>query len=296
VAGMRRCHVRDGAAVCEYFAWLENQLKRNQRVTEISGADYLEQCRAAQDDFVSLSFDSISSVGSNAAIIHYRPQPETDRQITREEIYLLDSGAQYKDGTTDVTRTYHFGTPSAFERESFTMVLKGHIELASVVFPNGVKGHMIDSLARKHLWERGLDYLHGTGHGVGSFLNVHEGPCGISPRVSAVEIPLEEGMILSDEPGYYHDGSFGIRIESLILVVKAKTEHNFKDKGFLTFAPITMVPLCQNLFDPSLLTAREIEWIDSYHCEVRDKVGQYLKERGKTEAYNWLIKETAVMS
>jgi len=296
VEGMKRCHVRDGAAVCEYLAWLESQLKHNHRVTEISGADYLEQCRASKEEFVSLSFDSISSVGSNAAIIHYRPEPETDRQITKEEIYLLDSGAQYRDGTTDVTRTFHFGTPSSFERNSFTRVLKGHIELASVVFPNGVKGHMIDSLARKHLWESGLDYLHGTGHGVGAFLNVHEGPCGISPRVSAVEIALEEGMILSDEPGYYHDGSFGIRIESLILVVKAQTEHNFKNKGFLTFEPITLVPLCQNLFDPSLLTAKEIEWIDSYHTHVREQVGTYLKQNGKTEAYNWLMKETKLMS
>jgi len=296
IEGMRQCHIRDGAAVCEYLAWLQNQLKRGHRVTEISGADYLERCRAAQEDFVSLSFDSISSVGSNAAIIHYRPQPDTDRQVTNDQIYLLDSGAQYKDGTTDVTRTYHFGIPSDFERSSFTRVLKGHIELASAVFPNGVKGHMIDCLARMHLWTAGLDYLHGTGHGVGSFLNVHEGPCGISPRVSAVEIALEEGMILSDEPGYYHDGSFGIRIESLVAVTKAKTENNFKEKGFLTFDPITMVPLCQNLMDASLLTAKEVEWIDSYHTRVRDLVGPYLKAKGKAETYNWLLEETKLMA
>lgn len=296
IEGMRQCHIRDGAAVCEYLAWLQNQLKHGERVTEISGADYLEACRSAQEDFVSLSFDSISSVGSNAAIIHYRPQQETDRQVTKDEVYLLDSGAQYKDGTTDVTRTYHFGNPSAFERSAFTRVLKGHIELASVVFPNGVKGHMIDSLARMHLWSAGLDYLHGTGHGVGSFLNVHEGPCGISPRVSAVEIALEEGMILSDEPGYYHDGSFGIRIESLVLVTKAQTENNFKDKGFLTFEPITMVPLCQNLMDASLLTAKEVQWIDSYHSKIRELVGPYLKSMGKSEAFDWLMNETRLLA
>jgi len=296
VEGMKESHIRDGAAVCEYLSWLEAQLDKGERVTEISGADYLESCRSSQVDFVSLSFDSISSVGSNAAIIHYRPETTTDREITKNSIYLLDSGAQYRDGTTDVTRTFHFGNPTNFERDAFTRVLKGHIELASVTFPNGVKGHMIDCLARKHLWEAGLDYLHGTGHGVGSFLNVHEGPCGISPRVSAVEIPLEEGMILSDEPGYYHDGEFGIRIESLVLVVKAKTYHNFKEKGFLTFEPITMVPLCKGLLNPQLLTPKEIEWIDDYHSRVREKVGDHLKQNGKMMAYQWLVKETALLS
>lgn len=296
IQGMKEAHVRDGAAVCEYLAWLEQNLKEGKHVTEISGADYLEECRRSQDNFISLSFDTISSVGSNAAIIHYRPQPETNLTITTEEIYLLDSGAQYRDGTTDVTRTYHFANPSAFERDAFTRVLKGHIELARAVFPNGVKGHMVDCLARMHLWSAGLDYLHGTGHGVGAFLNVHEGPCGISPRVSAVEIPLEEGMILSDEPGYYHDGSFGIRIESLVLVKKALTEHNFKEKGFLTFEPITMVPLCHNLINPTLLTPKDIEWIDAYHLDVREKVGPRLKARGKTLAYSWLMKESRSLS
>lgn len=179
--------------------------------------------KRTQDDYVGPSFETISSSGPNAAIIHYRPTEKTNRTITTDEIYLCDSGAQYKDGTTDVTRTLHFGTPSKFEKECFTRVLKGHITLASAVFPSLLKGERLDTLARKALWDVGLDYLHGTGHGVGMFLNVHEGPMGISYRPYPDDPGLMEGMILSNEPGYYEDGKFGIRIESLVLVKKAET-------------------------------------------------------------------------
>ncbi|XP_067656782.1 xaa-Pro aminopeptidase 1-like [Haliotis asinina] len=291
IQGMRRAHIKDAVVLCEFFHWLEKDLS-NGTVTEVAAADKLEDLRRQQDDFVSLSFDTISSIGPDGAIIHYKPSAETDKPITSDQVYLCDSGAQYRDGTTDVTRTVHFGSPSKYEQECFTRVLKGHINLSRTVFPNEVKGHNLDTLARVALWEVGLDYLHGTGHGVGAFLNVHEGPCGISPRVSLSEIPLEEGMILSDEPGYYEDGNFGVRIESLVLVVKADTKYNFKKKGFLTFEPITLVPIQTKLIDPSLLTEQEIDWLNEYHMRCREVVGAELKKQGKLKVLDWLIRET----
>ncbi|KAK3598180.1 hypothetical protein CHS0354_034092 [Potamilus streckersoni] len=291
IEGMKRAHVKDAVTLCEFFSWLEKEVPKNS-VTEVSAAEKLERIKQGQEDYVSLSFSTISSVGSNGAIIHYRPTPETDRHLNINEIYLCDSGAQYRDGTTDVTRTVHFGTPTAHEQECFTRVLKGHISLSTVIFPNGLKGHMLDSLARTSLWETGLDYLHGTGHGVGAFLNVHEGPCGIAQRISLQEVPLQEGMIVTDEPGYYEDGKFGVRIENCVLVIKAETKFNFKDKGFLTFEPITLVPIQTKMINPSLLTQKEIDWVNDYHAKCRDIVGAELKLQDKQEALEWLLRET----
>lgn len=291
IAGMRRAHVKDAVTLCEFFSWLEKEVPKG-TVTEVSAADKLENIKRGQEDYISLSFDTISSIGPHGAVIHYKPTEETDLPLNTSEIYLCDSGAQYKDGTTDVTRTMHFGVPTDFERECFTRVLKGQINLCTAIFPQGVKGHMLDTLARTSLWNVGLDYLHGTGHGVGAFLNVHEGPCGISPKVSMTDVPLEEGMILSDEPGYYEDGKFGIRIENLILVKKAETEHNFKNKGFFTFETITLVPLQTKMINPSLLTEKEINWVNDYHTQCREVVGTELKLQGKLEALDWLMKET----
>ncbi|XP_057885425.1 xaa-Pro aminopeptidase 1 isoform X1 [Melospiza georgiana] len=254
--GMRRAHIKDAVALCELFNWLEKEVPKG-TVTEIVAADKAEEFRSQQKDFVELSFATISSTGPNGAIIHYKPVPETNRTLSVNEIYLLDSGAQYKDGTTDVTRTMHFGTPSAYEKECFTYVLKGHIAVSAAIFPNGTKGHLLDSFARSALWDCGLDYLHGTGHGVGSFLNVHEGPCGISYKTFADE-PLEAGMIVSDEPGYYEDGSFGIRIENVVLVIPAETKYNFKNRGSLTFEPLTLVPIQTKMIDVNLLTEKEV--------------------------------------
>merc|ERR1712241_1041883 len=209
------------------------------------------------ENFVGLSFDTISSVGPNAAIIHYKATPETSRALTTEEIYLVDSGGQYKDGTTDVTRTMHFGTPKTFEKECFTRVLKGQIRLGRTIFPAKLKGQCLDSLARLALWEVGLDYGHGTGHGVGSYLNVHEGPMGISWRPYPDDPGLQEGMILSNEPGYYMDNNFGIRIENLVRIVKAKTLYgatHSPSKEFLTFENLTVVPIQVKLILPHLLT------------------------------------------
>ncbi|XP_071985549.1 xaa-Pro aminopeptidase 1 isoform X1 [Engystomops pustulosus] len=290
VEGMRRAHVKDAVALCEFFNWLEKEIQKD-TVTEITASDKAEEFRSQQENFVSLSFATISSSGPNAAIIHYKPVPETNRKLSVNEIFLLDSGAQYKDGTTDVTRTVHFGTPSDYEKECFTYVLKGHIAVSAAVFPNGIKGHLLDSFARAALWESGLDYLHGTGHGVGSFLNVHEGPCGISYKTFADE-PLEAGMILSDEPGYYEDGSFGIRIENLVLVVPAITKYNFRDRGSLTFEPITLVPIQTKMIDVSLLTEKEVSWVNDYHKKCRDIIGAELEKQGRHDALQWLIRET----
>jgi len=290
--GFVNSHARDAAALCSYLCWLDKNIDSGS-VTEVTGADRLEQFRSEQDHFMGLSFPSISSVGPNGAIIHYRPAPETARTITRQELYLVDSGAQYRDGTTDVTRTVHYGAPSQHEKECFTRVLKGHIALASAVFPNKTKGHCVDSFARQHLWQVGLDYLHGTGHGVGAFLNVHEGPCGISWRVYPNDPGLQEGMILSDEPGYYEDGSFGIRIESLVRVVRAQTRHTMPSKSvFLTFEPVTVVPIQTKLILPDLMTRQEIDWLNNYHQLCRDRVGPILKEKGRKDALEWLNRET----
>ncbi|ELU14220.1 hypothetical protein CAPTEDRAFT_169985 [Capitella teleta] len=291
IQGMRNAHIKDAVALCEYLMWLENEVPKG-CLTEISASDHLEKLRSQQDEYVSLSFDTISGFGSNGAIIHYRSSPETDRLLTTEELYLCDSGAQFRDGTTDVTRTVHFGTPSQHEKDCFTRVLKGHISLSHVIFPNGTKGPLLDTLARTSLWANGLDYLHGTGHGVGSFLNVHEGPMGIGYRPRPDDIPLKEGNILSNEPGYYEDGKFGIRIESLCLVVKATTKYNFNDKGFLTFEPITLVPIQSKLINPALLSESEIQWLNDYHQKTRDVIGPALLEQGRKEVYNWLIKNT----
>uniref|UniRef100_U3JI13 Xaa-Pro aminopeptidase 1 n=1 Tax=Ficedula albicollis TaxID=59894 RepID=U3JI13_FICAL len=262
--GMRRAHIKDAVALCELFNWLEKEVPKG-TVTEILAADKAEEFR--------------------------RPVPETNRTLSVNEIYLLDSGAQYKDGTTDVTRTMHFGTPSAYEKECFTYVLKGHIAVSAAIFPNGTKGHLLDSFARSALWDCGLDYLHGTGHGVGSFLNVHEGPCGISYKTFADE-PLEAGMIVSDEPGYYEDGSFGIRIENVVLVIPAETKYNFKNRGSLTFEPLTLVPIQTKMIDVNLLTEKECNWVNEYHQRCREVVGAELERQGRHEALRWLLRET----
>ncbi|KAH7140541.1 putative Xaa-Pro aminopeptidase P [Dactylonectria macrodidyma] len=291
IAGMRSCHVRDGAALIQYFAWLEDQLlvKKN-RLDEVEAADELEKLRSGKTDFVGLSFPTISSTGANAAIIHYGPERGNCATIDPEAIYLCDSGAQYRDGTTDTTRTLHFGTPTEVEREAYTLVLKGHIGLDLAVFPKGTTGFALDCLARQHLWKNGLDYRHGTGHGVGSFLNVHEGPIGIGTRVQFAEVALAPGNVISNEPGFYEDGKFGIRIENVIIVKEVKTKHAFGDKPFLGFEHVTMVPYCRNLIDVNLLTESEKAWLNAYHVEVLEKTKGYFEDDEATMA--WLRRET----
>lgn len=291
IEGMKQAHIRDAVALCEYFSWLEQEVPKDE-LTEITGAAKLEELRREQENFMSLSFETISAVGPNGAVIHYRPAEDTDRVISNEELYLCDSGAQFRDGTTDVTRTWHFGAPTKWERECFTRVLKGHIALARAVFPNKTTGHRLDALARMALWDVGLDFLHGTGHGIGSFLNVHEGPQRIGSRTTENEAPLEAGMMVTDEPGFYEDGSFGIRIENVLLVKPVVLENNFKNRGYLGFEPVTLFPIQTKLLLPSMLTTEEVEWINWYHGLCAEKVGAALREQGRTSALNWLLKET----
>lgn len=289
--GMRACHIRDGAALSEFFAWLEDQLiVKKARLDEVEAADKLESIRSKHKHFAGLSFDTISSTGANAAVIHYSPERGNCSVIDPKAIYLCDSGAQYFDGTTDTTRTLHFGEPTPMERKSYTLVLKGHIALDRARFPKGTSGFALDTLARQFLWAEGLDYRHGTGHGVGSFLNVHEGPIGIGTRVQYSEVSLAVGNVISNEPGYYEDGNFGIRIENVIMVKEVETAHKFGDKPYLGFEHVTMVPYCRKLVDLSMLTPSEKSWVNDYHKEVWEKTSSYFTEDKLTT--EWLKRET----
>ncbi|KAK4639458.1 hypothetical protein QC761_708470 [Podospora bellae-mahoneyi] len=289
--GMRNCHIRDGAALTEFFAWLEDQLvNQKAQLDEVDAADKLEQIRSKHKDFVGLSFDTISSTGANAAVIHYKPEKGACKIIDPDAIYLCDSGAQYLDGTTDTTRTLHFGTPTAKEKKAYTLVLKGNIALDSVVFPKGTSGFAIDVMARQFLWKYGLDYRHGTGHGVGSFLNVHEGPIGIGTRKQYIDVALAAGNVLSIEPGYYEDEAFGIRIENLAIVKEVKTEHSFGDKPYLGFEHVTMVPYARNLIDETILTPDEKDWLNRANKKILEKTLGYFENDPLTKA--WLLRET----
>lgn len=308
--GMRACHVRDGAALSEYFAWLEEELVvKKTTLDEVTAADKLEEIRSKHENFVGLSFDTISSTGANAAVIHYKPERGNCAIIDPSAIYLCDSGAQYLDGTTDTTRTLHFGEPTAIEKKAYTLVLKGHIALDVAVFPKGTSGFALDTLARQFLWvciifcsrggkqntnstqEEGLDYRHGTGHGVGSYLNVHEGPIGIGTRIQFSEVPLAPGNVISNEPGYYEDGRFGIRIENIVMVREVETSHRFGDKPYLGFEHVTMTPYCRKLIDETLLTEREKCWLDEYHRTIYEKTEVFFAHDERTLA--WLKRETA---
>ncbi|KPI86644.1 aminopeptidase P1 putative metallo-peptidase Clan MG Family M24 [Leptomonas seymouri] len=290
--GFRECHVRDGAALTRYLAWLHNEIA-NKGVTDLNEYDSaakLEGFRRLDSRFVQLSFGSISSTGPNAAMCHYSPSETNSAVIRKDQIYLIDSGAQYWDGTTDVTRTVCFSPPSAEVREAYTTVLKGHIALNSAVFPKGTNGARLDTLARMALWRVGLDYAHGTGHGVGSFLNVHEGPFGIGIRPSPTEENMELHCVVSNEPGYYKDGHYGIRIENLEEVVECQTKYS--PAGFYTMAPLTMAPLCRDLIDAEALTEAERQWVNGYHAKVVSAITPHLQKAGDPQAIEYLTYHT----
>eukprot|EP00949_MAST-11_sp_MAST-11-sp1_P001655 g1655.t1 len=232
--GIRACHLRDGAALCAHFAWLEKTVMGGEDdVDELGAAAHLKATRQrfSPQLFRGLSFETIAGSGPNGAIIHYAPTEQTSRAITKDDMYLCDSGAQYLDGTTDVTRTMIFGTPTEHHRRCFTRVLQGHIALATVVFPAGTSGYKLDPMARAPLWRDGLDYRHGTGHGVGAFLNVHEGPQGIGSSPRSYKGGIVPRMTMTNEPGYYEDGAFGIRIENVMIAVEKDTKHRFDKAG-----------------------------------------------------------------
>ncbi|MDE0209676.1 MAG: aminopeptidase P family protein [Boseongicola sp.] len=266
IKGMQNAHLRDGAAMVEFLAWFDEEAPKGE-LTEISAARALEEFRVRAGELLDISFDTISGSGPNAAIVHYRVSRQTDRKIGQGELYLVDSGGQYTDGTTDVTRTLAVGEPSDVHRYCYTRVLQGLIAISLARFPNGHAGRDIDALARAALWRKGLDYDHGTGHGVGACLNVHEGPQRISPAGTA---SLRPGMILSNEPGCYRPGEFGIRIENLVVVRKDGKFQNERKR--LCFETLTFVPLDRRLIDTRLLGPWERDWIDEYHAEVKGKL------------------------
>ena len=283
LAGMREAHLRDGAAMVRFLAWLDRTAPKG-GLTEIDAVKELEAQRRATNDLREISFDTISCAGPHGAIMHYRVTEETNRPIKQGELYLVDSGGQYPDGTTDITRTVAIGTPQDEHRTCFTRVLQGMIAISTARFPRGVAGRDIDALARAPLWRAGQDFDHGTGHGVGAYLSVHEGPQRIS-RIS--EVPLKEGMILSNEPGYYRDGAFGIRIENLIAVEAAPKLGDERDQ--LSFETLTFVPVDRRLVDTDMLAPWEREWIDEYHRLVLDKIGP----RMDGDDLDWLKAATA---
>jgi Xaa-Pro aminopeptidase len=287
VEGMKAAHRRDGAALTSFLAWLESAAAKGD-LTEIEAAEKLATFRAGKDHYKGPSFPTIAGAGPNGAIVHYHATQATNRTLKSGEFFLLDSGGQYLDGTTDVTRTIAIGKVSAEMRDRFTRVLKGHIALASVRFPDGTTGAELDALARRYLWAAGLDYNHGTGHGVGSYLGVHEGPQGISRRS---KVPLKPGMIVSNEPGYYKAGAYGIRIENLQVVIEPAELAGGARKMY-GFETITMAPIDRNAIDASMLTEEERIWLDAYHARARETLRPMVDET----AAHWLERATVPIS
>ena len=289
LAGHRAAQTRDGTVMTRFLKWVEGQALSGE-LDELRASDKLEALRRANPELRDLSFDSISGAGPNGAIVHYRSSEKTNRKLERGSLYLIDSGGQYQDGTTDITRTVAIGDPTAEMRDRFTRVLQGHIAIATAVFPKGTRGGQLDSFARRPLWEAGLDYAHGTGHGVGSFLSVHEGPQRISPMGGAyagADEPLAPGMILSNEPGYYKTGEYGIRIENLVLVVSVEIEG--AEKEFLGFETLTFAPIDRRLVSVQMLSDRELDWLNDYHRHVLEKIGSTLGGEDK----EWLERQCA---
>lgn len=285
LAGTRAAHLRDAAAMCEFLAWLDAEAPTG-TLTEISVAEALEAFRRATNALRDISFDTISGAGPNGAIVHYRVTHATNRPVRSGELLLIDSGGQYIDGTTDVTRTVAIGPPGPDERAAFTRVLQGMIAISRARWPQGLAGRDLDSLARYNLWLAGQDYDHGTGHGVGTYLSVHEGPQRLS-RLS--DVPLEPGMILSNEPGYYREGAFGIRIENLVVVEPAPTLAGADTRTMLGFETLTWVPIDRTLIDKDALSSGERHWLDTYHAAIHQKIAPRLTAPAKI----WLNAATA---
>jgi Xaa-Pro aminopeptidase len=283
IDGARAAQLRDGAAVTRFLAWFDREAGRG--LTEIDAVEALESFRRDTGLLKDVSFPTIAGTGPDGAIVHYRVSRKSNRRIAPGELFLVDSGGQYEDGTTDITRTLAVGAPTADMRRAFTLVLKGHIAIARTVFPDGTTGAQLDPLARQFLWRAGLDFDHGTGHGVGSYLSVHEGPARIAKLGSA---PLKRGMILSNEPGYYRAGAFGIRIENLVLVTQAPAVAG-AEKPLNAFETLTLAPIDSRLVNTALMSGEEIAWLDAYHARVRDKLAPLLD----APIREWLLAATA---
>jgi Xaa-Pro aminopeptidase len=285
IAATREAHLRDGAAFARFLRWFDETAPGGD-LTEIDVVRALERFRAGTGALRDISFDTIAGAGAHGAIVHYRVTEETNAPVAPGMLFLIDSGAQYEDGTTDITRTLPVGDVGAEERTAFTQVLKGLIAIHRARFPRGVTGGHLDALARAPLWAAGRDFDHGTGHGVGVYLGVHEGPQRLS-RVSTVA--LEEGMILSNEPGYYREGAFGIRIENLVVVAKASPVPGGDDREMLTFETLTWAPIDRRLVLPQMLSAAERDWLDAYHAGVFERIAPRLD----AETARWLAAATA---
>jgi len=281
--GIRAAHRRDGAAATRFLGWLSRESKSG-KLREIEVSDHLQALRQETGKLRDLSFDTISGAGPNGAVVHYHATKATERTLEPGSLYLVDSGGQYRDGTTDITRTVAVGAPTPEMKDRFTRVLKGHIALATARFPVGTTGSQLDTLARYSLWQVGLDYDHGTGHGVGAYLSVHEGPHRISKVPSAVA--LQPGMIVSNEPGFYKAGAFGIRIENLVAVKEADIEG--ADRRYLEFETLTLAPIDLNCIEVNLLTEADKAWLNAYHARVREVVAPQVDETIRA----WLIEAT----
>ena len=284
IKGARTAHLRDGLAMARFLAWLD-EVAESGKIDEVAAAMKLEDCRRESGQLKDISFDTISAAGPNGAIVHYRPTTKGKRALQSGTLYLIDSGAQYRDGTTDVTRTVAIGTPTAEMRRHYGLVLKAHIAIATARFPKGTRGQDLDPLARRPLWEAGLDFDHGTGHGVGSYLSVHEGPQRLS-RLGTVE--LEPGMILSNEPGYYREGQYGIRLENLVLVTPPERIQG-GTREMMGFETLTLVPFDRRLIDPKQLVPWELAWLNAYHARVRREIEPVLLSDDRA----WLRHATA---
>jgi Xaa-Pro aminopeptidase len=280
----RQAHIRDGVAMVKFLQWFESE-GSNQRLNELEVADRLQDFRQQSKEFVDLSFRTISATGANAAIPHYSVTPESAQTLETNQVYLVDSGAQYRDGTTDITRTLFVGHAPREFRQHFTAVLKGMIQVSLLRFPEGSTGSQLDAHARAALWKLGLDYDHGTGHGIGSFLSVHEGPQRIS---KTSQVALRTGMIISNEPGYYRAGEYGIRIENLLLVKKAEAIEG-GDRAMLGFETLTLCPIERRLIETNQLTREELAWLDAYHAHV----WRTLRPLVDGPVANWLTKSCA---
>ena len=285
IQGMKNAHIRDGVAMVKFLHWLENAVPRGE-VSEVSAAEKAEKFRKQQPLFQGLSFETISAYGEHGAIVHYTASQESDVRLKPNGIFLFDSGAQYLDGTTDITRTIALGTPTAEQKDRFTRVLKGMISLSMTRFPRNTAGNQLDTIARKPLWDIALNYGHGTGHGVGCFLNVHEGPQGIS-YYRGIGVPMELGMVTSNEPGYYKTGEYGIRTENLMVTV-ADEETSGGEFEFYKFETLTLCPIDLNLIDANLLSEAEISFLNQYHRRVRETLSPFLDEAEK----KWLAEKT----
>lgn len=286
IEGTRQAMARDGVALVKLFMEVERRLAAGEKLTELDMAELGTKFRSEGALYVDNSFEMIAGYGPHGAIVHYSATPETSSVIEPHGLLLVDSGAQYLDGTTDITRTVALGTPTEQEKADFTLVMKGHIALATAVFPEGTRGDQLDALARMPLWKHGLTYLHGTGHGVGHFLNVHEGPQSV--RLNHVPVALRPGMITSDEPGLYRAGVHGIRCENLVLCVPSELS-NEEFGTFYAFEPLTVFPFDRNLFDLTLMSDEEIDWVNNYHAHVREVLLPLLENENQRQ---WLIAKT----